>query len=873
MEVLHAPDRGRAASLAPTRARVTIRNPLVGVVAAALLATTLTAPPASAQGLSAVYEYRDGEVYDIAAQSDASTFPDEKRMWVAQGRVRAAVRLSDGARMRSEDRSFLTTPSGPRERPICVEIDEGGNLLYTLTAEGRLYRETIVTPSTPILLGNVLDLATAAPLASHETLVDMKLWSATGEKVVVILTNHRVITVADTWGQLFVRGYSDFVADGTPLTDTNPSSAQSINSLVVTQLDGLSVGKDGDNRVVAYVKAFMQGYEDPLVKVRPYPRCIVLCDLDLAGGFLTPRFKKTAPGGTTYHVFHNPMPCAPVGLPAPSWPSCAPGTSKYDYSVNDTTFDGSGPVKYLYAACGRRNQVRKLDVTHAFTAGITQVATIAVNPAYPTHPQDSPDLSHVRVDPNNTNRIIAFEKYGWVRVVDTVTGAISTIPNNNYSSAGLRDVAIVKTALKPTTVWTMDNGLCDFVFKVVDASTANLTLDRTDFWTFRSDGAVALEPDAIYMLSIGGVVRCVRSGGSGDWLPDPATYQPARTPSATIPGAYDQSITEHIDIGRSVLIANDDRLFTANGKGGFNEFLISPTTRNPMPATLVPNPDYASLTNLFPGWLATDPFYANDVAFTKIGGVPFVFTDVMNQRSQTAYLLAWGYDLSTSKWRLLDAKHWATGAGPGTINTDTIHLAMDLVKPFAFVSTTVGFFSVGLSTLPVTGQMFDGGAAGLPLGTSNCKGVASSGTRVFAFYRYSPVPSTPSNGRLVAFDFDPSTGVIATATPVQTIDGGTLAMPAGHTFQRAFRARYHRPNPLSRCGALYACGDGGTLIEFSYDPRLTLNPLAYKASWKSDYDLPIQDCHLYDFGAGPKLLTVKDSEGFALVTPSVFNCP
>jgi hypothetical protein len=71
-------------------------------------------------------ENQDGKVFDIATQMDAILSPQNKRMRLAQGRVRAAFRLSDRERMFGEDQSFPYA-AAPNARELVVRLSLAGD--------------------------------------------------------------------------------------------------------------------------------------------------------------------------------------------------------------------------------------------------------------------------------------------------------------------------------------------------------------------------------------------------------------------------------------------------------------------------------------------------------------------------------------------------------------------------------------------------------------------------------------------------------------------------------------------------------------------------------------------------------------------------
>ena len=63
---------------------------------------------------------------------------------------------------------------------------------------------------------------------------------------------------------------------------------------------------------------------------------------------------------------------------------------------------------------------------------------------------------------------------------------------------------------------------------------------------------------------------------------------------------------------------------------------------------------------------------------------------------------------------------------------------------------------------------------------------------------------------------------------------------------------------------VYAGGTQGRLWEFdASDPT----SLALRSVWNSPYVGETQDCRIYDFGSGPRVLFAKNNEGFAILDP------
>jgi hypothetical protein len=176
--------------------------------ACALLASLglLPAPAKAAQTplLPTLTKNLDGTTTDIAGPADSSSAPEQKRVWIAEGRVRTAIRISDRQRMFAEDRSFSSSVSAQTyESLIAVEVDEVNQRLYTLT-EDAIYREDISTPSSPTSLDYYdFSPATGFPveqvISSWEPAVDLKVWpQGGGLTAILVLTNKRLITLLDS---------------------------------------------------------------------------------------------------------------------------------------------------------------------------------------------------------------------------------------------------------------------------------------------------------------------------------------------------------------------------------------------------------------------------------------------------------------------------------------------------------------------------------------------------------------------------------------------------------------------------------------------------------------------------------------------------
>lgn len=820
------------------------------------------------ESLQTAYENFDGLDNDCAAQSDATVDPEDKRMWVAHGRLRSAVRLSDGLRMNREDAVFALTNAAAFERVLALELDEANGLLYTLTSEGGLYCDSIAVPSAPV---RVREVSIASALASGETLVDLKLWTAVGEEVIVVLTARRLLTIRTIAGVLTLVGSTASVTVATPLTDANPVPADSINLLLVIDHSRLRIGKDSDGLLTAYVQCSSRAYElTPIT--RPFAQILVLCNLDLAGGFVAPSF--TTPGAP-YCVFYNPFPVAPSGwaalvAAAPIDPEEGPTVVKKHYNVTHYQAVDLGASQLLYVAHGRRNQVIHFDVSHALTAGWPAGTQVVCHPNFGVDPYTAKDLTHIDLDPTDDQHFLVQEESSdGARVVDIGAGTFNLLAGHRFDKGGTRDNCAVALAGRHFTVWSVDTGSTDYLLRAIDASTNVPESLVNQPWFWNTDGMVALPPSHIYQLTFMGVLPYVRSGLNGEWYPEPAGYQPAQVPDPDNPGSVLESNTETIDIALDVASVGDHRLFTCSAKIGIMEYKLDATTKLPGPARLLRFP-YQFPDPLFPDWsdLGSGTFYSNDVVPAVIDGEQFVFADITNRPLGQWALAAFRLDRSSDTWSLVSSAIVQSSYAPYAIPfTQSVTITRDLDNHYALVQSGTSFFMVDISNLASRGRMRVTSFHYLTgISTANDQpGSATSGNRIFIVV-WKPI-ANPTGAAVYVLNFDVRTGVVDFDNPVQILQSSSLTLPAGHSFDKGFKTRFLALDTTGR-GALYVCGAFGTLMEFSYDPS-DRTPLKFKSSWKADYANALTDAHPADFGDGVQILLPKNVEGFALVVPSV----
>lgn len=836
------------------------------------------AGPVSAQNLlGTTYELKDGPVLDLAAPANATVNPARERLWIAQGRVRAALNLQSGGRSDAEDRYFdgvqprplpaVPGASSGWERVRHVELDEVNAKLYTLTDQS-LYREDVSIPSAPVF-ERVVGLASIPGMAGEVSCV--RIWSPT--QTIVLLTTKKLMTLSGMGPGPILIGTTVEVAPATPLQDTLPAPT-SINYSQVNEFARMTLAQDVDNRVLAYVIGETGGYG----VARNGPGVLVVCDLNAAGAFANPTFDKDPSAGVAY-VFFDPMRTSLVYPPTvPSeW-----GASDVAV-VRDTS--GGTPKQIVALACGVQAQLWQLDMTSAWTLPYIELGSLSVDPLRA--------IQRVNAHPLDTSKWLAVAHRGNAWLVARNGGT-------NFSSAPeifqptLSDVPIVVRPGPKTTLWAAPIGNVDFQIKAIDmtqpvAPATSLALALERFWPHGSDGGVAIpEWNSIYLMTFGSVVRYERSGNI--WLPDLSSAMPAAQAPAEGGNPNQPGITEHIALVRDVTYPGDHRLLVAEGTGGFYEFKLDPLTYNPLTPRHVARPPLSTISS---SWSDTEASFANDIAFVRVGGIPWVLTDLALLRSpqSQAALLAYRLDVPTSAAVPIRLVFDTQTSGNVNANTDVIHVTND-VTPIAFVNYPHGFVSIRLEKLGTPSPtLLLGSNINLPasgFAYRRCGSIAARRNRVFVAMAYPTNASPVVHAQINVYAYSASTGVVGaliqqlTDRDVHCQSNGAIAAanvtnppiactttgtPAA-TFGRTARMRYHATS--ATCGALYVCAEP-FLLELAYDT--TSDKLKYSGHWVGDYTGHLQDCHRYDFGQGPQLLTVKDSESFALVTPTTLSCP
>ena len=832
----------------------------------ALAAPLLVASQASAQAPTKVglwYEALDGHVQDLCGPTDASVAPQNKRVWIAQGRVRAAIRISDRARQFGEDRTFDSSDHPEnREEIVAVELDELNQRLYTLTKRA-LYRESVVdaTQPGPAIVFDFNDATPVAPeqnVADWEPVVDLKLWPEDG--AIFVLTGKRVIILQDTGSQFVVRGWTPDMYDpngekGAKLLPAPHCDSFNVPALKVKTFERLRVGEDEPGgEVMAYVTANMAGYSDPGYG-RPLPSLVIACFLDDSNGYASPTFDLNTGVRINYAVW-NPMPSLPA-VPAPA------GEKSADYTIYSLDAFAIGSDRYLYLACGKLNQVKRIAVTGSYPRNCSSPAW-APDPAYVLN--NAWNVFNVLADGLMPTRFLALVgPTGPVFAYDTLTGAKVTTPAEEGFGFGChRDmVQIALPAPVTKSLWTGVDQLSDYIHKVVDVS-SNTALPLVDeyFGISTSDGAVAIGTN-IYTPTWGGVVRYELLPGLV-WQAVPSSYKPAEVP----PDSGNLSITEHIDTG---MVDGVHRLFTTPATGDLMEFKIDGAGNPQFPARY-----FVDATLLPTAWNygIPGPFFDNDVAFVSLGSLDeqkFVLMDLTDHfvagATMQPALLAYKWFPIAPEWR-----HVASAlASRFDLTQDKVEFTNTITladgtggKRFAIVAHSLGFFTVDITSLTnATPQMWvvDERCSDLSDTVPDCSqgkpilGLATSMDRIFVYVNESP----PS---IRVYGWNPGTGEIGSL--LNTAADTSFQPPSPTPVGRAFRGRFHATGPLPGEGyAYFACAP--YVLQLRWLPTAP-DVLTLTRWWESDYEHEYQDCRFYDIpGVGPGILASKNWEAFAFI--------
>lgn len=759
-------------------------------------------------------EILDGTPLDSAGPADASVGAASLRQWVAHGRKRSSVKLSNYAIQHAEERADfnVTGDATTSEEPYGIAFDETNALLYTVTKQGGVYAEDTTAPDALVETASI-DLSSY--FLPGEYLIDVAVWNGVGEEVVVVLSTQRLFTLdAST---LAVLGQTTSVG----VWGTNAT----FSALVLTTLDKLVVHKNATGDVVAFVQVQARGYEIA-PQTRPFGRVIVACDLDLAGGYSGPTFTTATPR------VYNPYPTAPSGWAA--YLASNPSLDKTDFSVWDFALADNGGTNYLYVCHGKMRQVRRLTVTNVLGAGFTVGAIIPCHPNYSATPASNTAerIVNIAVDPADYERFIIFEYETSIRVVVLNAGLETVNTNNAHASevvnkGAAKRVPVMLLAGPLTVAWMFDLYQVKYVRKGFSFETANPVLSVEKFWTYAMDGIAPVPSlDAVYTLTFGGVIPYTRATSSDPFQSLAAGYQPSLGNDGV--HADRHSNTEQIDALEDFPTPGDVSLVTACGEGGFMFYTVNTVSKAVNAPDFVPQPaEYAAVVGgPLDGWTNSGPgdFYSNNALLRVIDGETYVLQDITNFVTQEWALLAWRYNAGT--WDFVTAVVVPTNYSSTAIPlTFAMHVTEDLSgRQFCFIGTQrsgsntadghLMVFRIDQLTASDTITLVE--QHDLTGSYNKIGGLASSGDTLFVAVR-APT-GTAYTGRVVSYDFDTLTGVVDINNPKQAIDAGQNTLPEFADWKMPWCLRFLQTDAGTGAGILCLGSSSGTYVEFGYDP-------------------------------------------------------
>jgi len=387
----------------------------------------------------------------------------------------------------------------------------------------------------------------------------------------------------------------------------------------------------------------------------------------------------------------------------------------------------------------------------------------------------------------------------------------------NFSDAGKHDMALVKKRDGTRRLWTATTKAVAYVLNAIDVAAPQPTHVTETWWISSSDGAVATPRwNSVYLPTFGGIARWDVTDETHPQAVQ-SSYQPANQATEHIELLY----PDRQDPTRALLV-------TATGLGGAQLWAVSQVAPNPAVPTLVRQPVAA--------WGPNAPVYQNDAEPYQRGGRNYVLGDLANLATGAVALQS--YELGSGQYAELVVS--SPFLAPNSVDVCT-------TQNFAIVSCRGGFFVAKLAGLPASLSLaavqqvdVDGDGIGETLGgiTAN-----ANGTALFV--------ATDSHASVLSYALDPVTGQVT--GPLCTYTSSELTGSVG-------RARF-----FSATNRLYVPSRSGTLFEFdASSPQL----LGLLSTWRSNgCTSELQDAHIYDFGLGPRVLAVKNTEGFVLLDP------
>lgn len=739
---------------------------LSAFLAVAVLAA-LSCSVVSAQGgvqLTPTAEVFDGPVTDIAGPSSSSeTTPEDQRVWIASGRNRVALRVSDRQRMEVETFSGFASPY--KELVLAVELLEERDELYTLTDRG-IYREDVSDPSNPVPL-STLDfenalmrevVCTSCPWPPYtccsendvpfdfvfegelpankvemdDAFLDLKVWAGPtiGDDRLFLMTTERIVVIMPRLNPMLVQSYAGELFDNggnrfTPPTDLSIQDQDDFNDAKLVSLRKMRIVEDG-SRLMAYVLAFSNQLPNAW-SIRADLHALVACDLDRAGGFDDPTFSMDSVD-VEYQWW------------SPDYSAITVESTAIEMIRRKTIWDfdlyQDGASRYAILALGCENQLQRIDITDAFSQAVGHFSPVAITGVTDSNPLTCFDPCYaIRADPSASHRYLvgSTQEFHVVDAVNPASPIVSHSIDEPLSSrvgvprTAKRDMLVMETADEmfppgPLPPFTNDHlaawvgifkGATDHHLKIFDVTTnANpVTLFDEQYSMASSDGGVAIPEDwNVYLPTFGGVVRFTSPAQDGtDWEVVPDSHQAAEE---TVGANNVQRNTEHIDIARFA-VAQEDRILTAAGSSELASYDINSVTGDhsapewaePI-STLMP-------ANWIPPYSGTD-YYANDVAFVDLA--PTLLSDhkyaltILTRKDSTMAtfptehaVLAFLWDVSQVPPRWV---HVDTAVSPPidhvqgtTNNANTITISEGYGTTWAFVGHQEGFFWFDLAPL------------------------------------------------------------------------------------------------------------------------------------------------------------------------------
>lgn len=386
-----------------------------------------------------------------------------------------------------------------------------------------------------------------------------------------------------------------------------------------------------------------------------------------------------------------------------------------------------------------------------------------------------------------------------------------------FLDAGKRDMALVRKRNGTRLLWTATPHAVEWVLNAVDVATPQPTVAAQTWWIASSDGAVAVpEWDSVYLPTFGGMARCDVANEIAPQIV-PGSYRPAG------------QLTEHVELLYPDP-ADPDRalLLTATGAGGVQAWPISRAQPDPGSPTL--HRDRPA------SWAQTDLVYQNDVEPFRRAGRSFALCDLSNLSTQAIALQAYDVESGQSITAL---------SSSSTIRPNSQDVCV--AGSFAIVAARHGLLVFRIDTLPgglsyVGEKVVELNGDGDP---ETCSSVAASASANVIYV------ATDTIAGFASYALDQQTGAIT--GPLSVLTGPQFTGCVGRIRYHAATRRVYVPSRHSR------------LVEVLVSTPVALQVLS---TWDGSGSTgELQDAHIYDFGHGPRVLAVKNVEGFAILDP------